>query len=513
MKRALVILLGIIPFVLFAQQKCIYFEKMVELEVEKTEVNTSHSDFGPAFVQDELWFSAYTKEEIRKLNRGIERKIYYNLFKTKLDEGGNVVGDKIITLEEESEGYHVSSVSFCEATGELFVTLSNFEDPDIKNRVFQKANIGLKIIIAKKQNGVWKKTGELPFNNPKYSVGHPAVSVTGDTLYFTSNIPGKGQGGADIYMATRTNGNWGEMVNLGDKINTAGDDMFPFIYKGKLLIFASNGRNGGNDLDLYSAGLMGDKVISPSAIDVLNTDADDFAFVIHPTQNVGYFSSDRTGGNGHDDIYKVIITPGKYELELLVKNKDTKELVPGAKVTVNGEPMSADGDLFKMELAYNSSYQFETDMADFVNDSKTISTKDLPFGVIKETLWVQKPEVGVEFVMENIYYDFDKWDILPESAIELDKLVRELKRNPGWKVELGSHTDCRGKDKYNEVLSQKRSDSAVGYIVKHGVSKDRIIAKGYGETQLVNRCDDGIDCSEEEHRLNRRTVFKILEIE
>ena len=115
--------------------------------------------------------------------------------------------------------------------------------------------------------------------------------------------------------------------------------------------------------------------------------------------------------------------------------------------------------------------------------------------------------------MENIFYDFNKWDILPESEVELDKLVKIMKENPSWKVELGSHTDCRGSDAYNEKLSQKRSESAVEYIIEHGIARDRIIAKGYGESQLVNRCDDGVDCSEEEHRQNRRTEFKILEMD
>jgi len=147
-----------------------------------------------------------------------------------------------------------------------------------------------------------------------------------------------------------------------------------------------------------------------------------------------------------------------------------------------------------------------------MNDSKTISTVGKPFGVIKDTLWVEKVEVGMKFVMENIYYDFDKWDILPESAVELDKLVKVMNDNPGWKVELGSHTDCRGSDDYNLVLSQKRSDSAVGYIISKGISADRIIAKGYGETELVNQCDDGVPCSEADHRKNRRTEFKILEM-
>ena len=142
----------------------------------------------------------------------------------------------------------------------------------------------------------------------------------------------------------------------------------------------------------------------------------------------------------------------------------------------------------------------------------TVGFYNKEYGVIKQTINVEKVVVGQKFVMENIFYDFDKWDILPESEVELNKLVKIMKDNPDWKVELGSHTDCRGSDPYNEVLSQKRSDSAVSYIISNGISSDRIIAKGYGETQLVNQCDDGVNCSEEEHRANRRTEFKILEL-
>ncbi|MFV0592990.1 MAG: OmpA family protein [Draconibacterium sp.] len=515
MKKLLLFLVGLVPFMLTAQNnKCVYFEKMVELKTEKTNLNTSQSDFGPAFVGNELWYSAFTDEEIEKLNSGSDKKIYYNLYASPIDAKGSVTGTKEAELAKISEGYHAGPVSYCAATGELFVTLSNFENPEVRNKVYQKADIRLKIIIAKKQGGEWQKVGELPFNDPTYSVGHPSVTSTGDTLYFASDIPNKGLGGTDIYMTIRKNGSWGDMINLGNKINTPGDDMFPFIYKGRLLIFASNGReDGSEDLDLYAAGLMGDKIMEPSAIEQLNSDGDDFAFVIHPTQDVGYYTSNKTGGEGSDDIYKVLITKqGKYELELIVKDRKTNEIIPDAKVQLDAEWLTASNGLFKTELKKDATYTVKTNMDGYMNDSKSVTTVGKPFGVIKETLWVEKVEVGQKFVMENIYYNFDKWDILPESEVELDKLVKVMKDNPGWKVELGSHTDCRGSDAYNEVLSQKRSDSAVSYIVSKGISANRIIAKGYGETQLVNKCDDGVPCSEAEHRQNRRTEFKILEM-
>lgn len=513
MKRVLVFLLGIMfPIMVFSQKKCVFFEKMMKLEVEKTTINTTHSDFGPSIVMDELWHSAYTDEEIAKLKQDKKKGIYYNLYATQMNAKGDLEGKRELKLDDIGEGYHVSTASYCKATGELFVTLSNYENPDIRNRVFQKANIPLKIIILKDKGGKWTKISELPFNNPKYSVGHPTISESGDTLFFASDIPEKGFGKTDIYMTVRENGKWGEMINLGDKINTKGDDMFPFFYKGRILIYASDGLSSGGDLDLYHAGIMNGSVIAPSPINDLNSDGDDFAFVIHPTELVGYYTSDKSGGMGHDDIYKVRLIPGEYHLELVVKDRKTNELFPNPVVYFEGSLMTATGSVYKKELEFDSSYEVKTDVEGYMNDSKVISTTGKPFGVIRETLWVEKVEVGQKFELENIYYDFDKWDILPESEIELDKLVKIMKDNPSWKVELGSHTDCRGSDVYNEKLSQKRSDSAVGYIVNSGISKDRIIAKGYGEYQLVNHCDDGVPCSAAEHRKNRRTEFKILDM-
>lgn len=154
-----------------------------------------------------------------------------------------------------------------------------------------------------------------------------------------------------------------------------------------------------------------------------------------------------------------------------------------------------------------------TEIEGYQNSSKNITTVGKPFGIIKDTIWVEKVELGQKFVMENIFYDFDKWDILPQSEIELNKLIKIMNDNPSWKVELGSHTDSRGSDSYNEILSQKRSDSAVNYIIKNGISEDRIIAKDYGESQLVNQCKNGVECTDEEHRQNRRTEFKILEMD
>jgi outer membrane protein OmpA-like peptidoglycan-associated protein len=512
MKKVLTILFTALPFFLFAQNDCNFFEHTT-IQIEKTNINTSASDFGPSIVSNELWFSAFTEAEISKISQGVTKDIFYNLYSSSLNNDGNVGESKNIEIEEISSGYHSGPVSYCANTKELFVTLSNYDNPDVKNKVYQVADIHLKIIVLKEVDGNWTISEELPFNNATYSVGHPAIAEGGKVLYFTSDIPG-GKGGTDIYKSVPTNGVWGDPVNLGDKINTTGNEMFPFMYKNNMLIFASNGMDDSNDLDLFYSCVSGNSFTEPIALNELNSDSDDFGLVIHNNEKVGYFASKRADGLGDDDIYKVTFEKGEFKLELLVRDKNSLEPIASAAVNFNDNVnlVTDRSGMVKRDLDYNSDYTATSDVDGYMNESVSFTTSNKEYGVIKQTINVEKVVVGQKFVMENIFYDFDKWDILPESEVELNKLVKIMKDNPDWKVELGSHTDCRGSDSYNEVLSQKRSDSAVSYIISNGISSDRIIAKGYGETQLVNKCDDGVNCSEEEHRANRRTEFKILEL-
>ena len=513
MKKIILLFLVMFPMFLGAQNGCNFFENR-KLEIEKTNLNTAQSDFGPAFVNNELWFSAFSEEEVQKLSNGKSKKTYYNLFSVKADGEGNVSGSKKVQFEAISAGYHAGPVSYCESTKELFVTLSNFDNPDIKNKVYRKADIRLRIIVAMNENGVWELKEELPFNDSTYSVGHPAISVTGDTLFFASDKPNTGFGGSDIYMSIRKDGKWGNPINLGDKVNSANDEMFPFFFEGSVLFYSTNkGDEQKSNFDLQYICTTGNTFGISKPLIELNTDEDDFGLVIHPKVKVGYFVSRRVGGIGDDDIYKVIFR-GEYDLELVVMDSKAMKAIPDPKVKFGDNvPGKWNGTFVIRALTENSTVLATSEIEGYMNSSINITTIGKPVGTIRDTIWVEKVEVEQKFVMENIYYDFDKWNILPESEIELNKLVKVMNDNPSWKVELGSHTDARGSDSYNLILSQKRSDSAVGYIIKSGISKDRITAKGYGETQLVNHCKNGVECTDEEHRQNRRTEFKILEMD
>jgi outer membrane protein OmpA-like peptidoglycan-associated protein len=513
MKKTILSLLLVFPLLVSAQNGCNFFD-FRKLEIERVNLNTTQSDFGPSFVEDELWFSAFTDDEIQRLAKGDNKDIFYNLYNVKTDVEGNVTGTKNVQFETISAGFHAGPVSYCEKTQELFVTLSNFDNPEISNNVYQKAEIRLKIIITKKINGIWTVTEEFPYNNPLYSVGHPAISVTGDTLFYASNKPDSGYGESDIYMSVRKNGKWGEPVNMGEKVNSAFDEMFPFFFDGSVLFYSTNkAKNKKDDFNLMYICKADDSFGDSKSLDEFNTKKDDFGLIIHSKGKVGYFVSRRNGGMGDDDIYKVTFK-GEHNLELVVMDKKAMQNIQKPKVKFSDNLSgNVKGNILIRLLPENSILLVTSEIEGYQNTSINITTVGKPYGIIRDTIWVEKVEVGQKFVLENIFYDYDKWDILPESEVELNKLITVLNDNPSWKVELGSHTDARGSDSYNEILSQKRSDSAVDYIIKNGISKDRIIAKGYGESQLINHCKNGVECPDEVHRQNRRTEFKILEMD
>jgi len=419
-----------------------------------------------------------------------------------------------------------------------------------------------KLMSSSKEDGKWSKPQMLNFSKPLINYGHPSFGKDDNTLYFSSNDP-DGWGGYDIYLTTKSNDGWTEPKLLSRSINTEKDEKFPFV-DGDTLYFASDGHTGMGGLDIFKTYIQNSSRWTPAQnmLPPINSPADDFALVVDYTNKVeapllghGYFSSNREGGMGGDDIYKynkVVVPPKEivqvdtlvddkpkeiiyklilngYVVEQIFKdptNPNSKVIgrkpIPMAKVdiNVNGkvvDKVTVDKDgFFTLVLDEETDYYFFGSKDGYLNDSNRFSSKGIgkiPSNPVQEfevEIVLDKIFKNKEIVLDNIYYDLDKWDIRPDAEPTLNTLYGTLNQNPNVKIQLNSHTDCQGQDQYNQNLSQKRAQAAIEYLIKKGIDADRLSAVGYGETRLAIDCGCN-NCTEEEHQANRRTSFTIVE--
>ncbi|QQL50320.1 OmpA family protein [Mucilaginibacter ginkgonis] len=413
--------------------------------------------------------------------------------------------------------YHVGAPSFTADGSQMFFTLTRIPKNISKEKGAIKT-INLEIYSSTKRGNAWSKPVPFNLNNvQKYSVGDPFISPDGKTLYFVSNMPG-GIGGTDIYSVTKnTDGVWSNLKNL-KKINTAGNERTPYILD-KMMYFSSDGGVGMGGLDIYRSAIVDEDLTTPVNLAYpTNSPQDDFAYNRY-ANNTGYFSSNRTGGVGSDDIYsykeKAV---ARIKLEGYVYNKKTILPVPDATVTLtqsNGSPKvvtTDDNGHFSYNVQTGNTYSLRGERSGFLSDNASVSTIGVtPPKTLRKNLYIDRIELNKAIRIENIYYDLDKSDIRPEAAVELNKIIKIMQDNPTLVIEIGSHTDSRADDDYNMALSRRRSHAVVDYMVTTGdIDPERIIAHGYGETRLLNKCANGVKCSEAEHQLNRRTEFTIL---
>jgi peptidoglycan-associated lipoprotein len=420
--------------------------------------------------------------------------------------------------------YHVGPATFTEANDEAFFTITRipknlkFDYSSVLKQRLATTRVEVFSLTKDLSTGIWSKEPiAFKFNNPTaYSITDPFISADGKSLYFASNMQG-GKGGLDIYVSHRdANNEWGTPVNLTD-INTENDERSPSIGKNGKFYFSTDGLVGMGGLDVFRAQINGDRISNPENLNYpLNSPQDDFAFLLL-AENEGYMASNRFGGLGSDDIYSFIEQAAiNYVLTGTAYNKVTKEPLADAIVTLtkNGEAgtqVHTDSEgKYKFNLERESAYAITGEKTNFRSDAADLTTVGLGnTSDIKKDLFLEPIIINKAIKLENIYYDFDKANIRNDAAIELDKLVKIMKDNPTIWIELGSHTDSRGNDNYNQQLSQRRANSAVQYIIDRGIDRNRIVAIGYGEKQLLNRCTNGIKCTADEHQLNRRTEFKI----
>jgi outer membrane protein OmpA-like peptidoglycan-associated protein/tetratricopeptide (TPR) repeat protein len=495
-------------------------------------INSPQSDFGPAFYAGELVFASDRNTELDESNYGWTGRGYLDILDARPKAPNEFWGD----MKEPSsfkgrfnQSFHDGPASFLNDKQVYFTR--TFRDKAKKQDKI-KTNL-LKTFYATSQDGKWSELKPFFLNSPDYSVGHPALSPDGSILCFVSDMPG-GQGGTDLWICKKEGDSWGKPENLGNAINTPGNEMFPSIQSDGILLFSSDGLPGYGSLDIFSASPENGKWAKPANLGTpLNSSFDDFAMNYAPGAKNGFFSSNRPGGLGNDDIYgfrkldipepvipePVVVIPEPSYISGFVKDKTTLKPIDGATVFVfnpnSGKVFvlktGSDG-LYKMPVDRPSEFTVKAMYPRTIADCTPFSLAEIKPGTTTQAprdLLLDKLEVNKTFKIDNIYYDFDKFNIRADAKPELDKLVRIMNEN-SINVELGSHTDSRGSFAYNDKLSQNRAQSAVDYILSQGINSIRIKAKGYGEHQLTNKCSDGIKCSDEEHQANRRTEFKVL---
>lgn len=610
------------------QRACAYEEELsikneTVYQVQATTFNAGAADLAPAFYKDGLVFASVRRDSAN-LNQKTNLDLYYvpiQVQKSELNYGLPTRFSNNLN-SRYGEGIATFNTDFTE----IYFT---------RNRQNTKAEEPARLEIMRAQNpkdSAWSDLEPLPFNNATYSVAHPALTPDGQRLYFSSDMPG-GFGGKDLYFSEKINGQWGPPVNLGPTINTEGDELYPF-YQDKRLYFASDGQVGLGGLDIFHVKELenSDWSEAENLGAPINSRSDDFGLIIISQGNFGYFSSNRPGGMGADDIYSFYKTALKVAFELtdattglklqapLIKSEceeiapvqwtDNQPFVqfregqccefvfsqPGyqnlirrvcaseasstpIKIAlqadaqavmsiagtvydqISGAPLAGAAVLltsdncgdkltattngngkFSIAIKKACCYKLRVEKSDFfattleerlcaekvsltkdvflqpfsINSTKTLAATDSISKVsTKEITTFERSAKEYEgsssiAYLLNIYYDLGKTSIRKDAVPELTKLQKILKDNPDLIVEISAHTDAQGDSRKNLPLSQKRAESVVSWLIQRGIKRDRLVAKGYGETQLLNNCDDGVPCSEAEHQLNRRTEFRVL---
>jgi outer membrane protein OmpA-like peptidoglycan-associated protein/tetratricopeptide (TPR) repeat protein len=496
-------------------------------------INSPNSDFGGSFYKDQLVFSSSRESKnIYKRTHSWTGLPFTSLYSGTINVDGLVSDPQKFAKSIDSK-FNESTPVFTKDGKTVYFTRNNY----LKGKKGQNetGTVLLKIYRAQiNQKQEWDAITELPFNSDNFQSAHPALSPDEKTLYFASDRPGT-LGKSDIYkVEIKPNGSFGEPENLGKSINTEGRETFPFISESGILYFASDGRPGLGGLDVFQVDLnkmnKRNSVLNIGA--PVNGNMDDFSFCINESNKKGFFTSNRDGGAGNDDIYgftqtKPILYPCEQQLAGTVFDSQTNEILPDSEVTL----FSKDHQLISTQISNqkgefnfgfvdcSSGFYIRASKSEYSTDEKEIQIPNYT-GETKTTLAIEKTQIPIVpgtdlskvFHIKEIYFDLDKYNIRQDAAIELAKILEVLLEYPTMKIAINSHTDSRQTHAYNVVLSNNRAKSTRKWLIKQGVAADRLTAKGYGETKLVNNCSDGVDCTEEQHQANRRSEFIVISL-
>ena len=491
--------------------------------LKKVDFNSKYNDFGAVTLNGNIIFTSSSDEGVSVIRRyAWDGQPLLDLYQVPVEGASAATAKK---LEGDVNTIHHDGPATFNADGtKMYFSRNNYHDS--KKITNSKGVMLMGIYSADLVDGKWTNVKPSNLNNADYIVYHPSLSQDGKKLYFSSDMPG-GFGGTDIYVSdVNADGSLGTPKNLGNIVNTEGNESFPFIHSEEgTLYFSSDDHVGAGLLDVFAAVKdQNDNIVNVINLgEPINSEKDDFAYYLSPNGLEGYISSNRDAGMGGDDIYAFTRIP-PLTLKGRIFDAINGEPVAGAKVILarkNGEEIAyfiteADGAyehlierdkefVLKGSKAKYQDVQKEFNSIGLEKERELIVDLNIPMSPIEDVVILAD--------LETIYFDLDKSNIRPDAAKELDKVVALMNKYPGMEIRLESHTDSRADDNYNMKLSARRAKSTYQYIVSKGIDAKRIPKyEGFGESQLVNKCSNGVKCTEEEHQLNRRTEFIILKM-
>lgn len=497
-----------------------------EYVIKPTDINTEFSDYGPYYYANKVYFtSAIDSGAVRKKTHEWTGQNFTDIYvasvnkDTTLTYSGNY-SKKINTKFNES------SPVLTKDGKTIYFTRNNFLNGK-KGKSSDKSTF-VKIYKATLVDGDWANINELPFNNNESSFAHPALSLDEKTMYFASDMAGT-NGYSDIYkVKINSDGSFGSPENLGTQINTSGRESFPSIDKDGNLYFASDGHLGLGGLDLFKAEIRKDGSFEkPKNLgERINSPKDDFAVTFYDKTS-GFFTSNRDNGKGFDDIYYFKENVCQQVADGKIYDKQTNEIITDVTVLLYNDEMkelealkSDSAGYYSFSIDCSKKYYIRVNKTDYEPEEIKITTNAVNQKVNTNNIYLTKKQIPLEegtdlakiFNISKIYFDLDKSYIRSDAEVHLQKIVEVLKQYPTMEIDIRSHTDSRQTHKYNESLSDRRAKSTLEYLVKNGISRNRLTAKGYGESQLINKCADNVTCTEEEHQMNRRSEFIIIKM-
>ena len=490
--------------------------------VQNLDINSEYSDFGGTLNNNKLYItSSRNTVGLFDIGRWITQRIsygwnnepYLDVYSFDVSESGSYINEDYLDSNINTK-YHEGLASF-DANGNMYLTRESFyeneyvEDPESNNIT---SLLGIYKITRGDKNVVG-----LNINSVEYSVKNPSISADGKTLYFSSDMPG-GFGNFDIYRGDiNENGDINNIENLGQKVNTEGQEMFPFIGNENTLYFSSDSQLGLGGLDVFFTKEVDGKWASARNVGIpVNSNADDFAFSINETSGEGFISSNRSGGKGSDDIYSIkrLVPICDVLLTANVMDAKTKLGIDSATTSVSDKEgniasskTSSEKGIAEFMLVCNeagklivSKEGYNSKIVDIEISNEEFKSMDIMLDPIEKIIVAQKVELN------SIYFDFDKSNIKSEAAFELDNLVQVMIKYPELTVSIESHTDNKGPSSYNQKLSERRAKTTMQYVVSKGIDSSRLSADGKGESNPIVDCSN---CNKEEDQLNRRSEFII----